>query len=321
MNNLNRLLTCIILSSAVMMGSLIEVRADIVFQDNFGSGSLSKWTTSGLPIIVNSPVVSGSKYAVQFPANYASQNLFYIQAEFPKSSEATLEFYFLIDTTPPVSSSVGLVQVTTIINGESGGLLSLSLDCTKNDSLGFTFIYPTGETNGIDNLLGQFIQSNVQTGSWYKVDVSIATIGNTGTIQLSVNNLPVCTITNAQFVWNPVAFRLGPLISTGYSSGNIYFDDVTITNTANIQQSTVTPSSTISPTAPASILSPTVSPTNSSPTPISTATAPISTTIDTTAVPFSTFFTEFIAVLIVVLIISISLLLFRRHRKISKLIK
>ena len=146
MNKPNRLLICIILSSAVMMGSLMQVRADVVFQDNFGNGNLNNWTLSGSPSIVTSPVVAGSKYAAHFSSTSTDSFTFsYIQASFPQSNMATLEFYFQTDTTPPHVSAIGVAQIMTTINGESGGLLSLSLDCVTNGSLGWTFIYPSGE--------------------------------------------------------------------------------------------------------------------------------------------------------------------------------
>jgi hypothetical protein len=255
MNKFIHLLTCIIFISAILLCG--TVRADIVFQDNFGGGNLNNWTVSGSPNVVTSPVVVGSKYSVQFTSTSNDESTFsYIQASFTQSNTATLEFYFQTDTTPPYSSSIELAQImtSTSINSEPSGLLSLSLNCVTNNSLGWTFIYPSGENTPtgsktpVNYLKGQFIQSRIQMGVWYKIDLSVDTNGNTGTIQLSINNSPLYTLNNIHFIWNPTIFRLGPLISTGYNSGNIYFDDVTITNTTNIQQSTVTSSPTISPT-------------------------------------------------------------------------
>jgi len=175
----------------------MQVMADIVFQDNFGSGNLNNWTLSGSPSIVTSPVVAGSKYAAHFSSTSIDSSTFsYIQASFPQSNTATLEFYFQTDTTPPHVSAIGVAQIMTTVNGESGGLLSLSLDCVTNGSLGWTFVYPSGENTpigsqtAVDNLQGQFIQSTIQTGVWYKIDISVAMNGNTGTIQLSINDSP-----------------------------------------------------------------------------------------------------------------------------------
>lgn len=105
----SRLLICLMLCLVALIGGLLQVRADVVFQDNFSSGNLNKWTVSGSPTVVTSPVVSGSSYAVQFPLTSPSLDTTlgnipssYIQAPFVQSNVATLEFYFQTDTLPPL---------------------------------------------------------------------------------------------------------------------------------------------------------------------------------------------------------------------------
>ena len=268
----SRLLTCLILCFVALMGSLMQVRADMVFQDNFSSGNLSKWTISGSPTVVTSPVVSGSSYAVQFPLSSPSLNMTignitssYIQASFVQSNEATLEFYFQTDTLPPLQSGFNLAQIVFNLGG-SPNVISLLLSSGKAAS-SWCFSYPTYQSNGLYGNYGKVIPLNssditsVSTGVWYKIDIAIAINGGMGTFQFSINNTPIYIATCDQFNWSPTVFKLGPLISTGFSSGNLYFDGVTVSNTANISQSTTTPSPTFAPTATPE---PTIAPTSTS---------------------------------------------------------
>ena len=243
MRNLNRLLFCIVLISAVILGSLIQVRADVVFQDNFGSGNLNNWVVSGSPKIVSSPTFSGSKYAVQFSAkslgNFNSTSGVVplpslIQGSFPQSNTATLEFYFQIDT---ISQNESLIGVAQILNGGETDSPTLQLFRLTNGSLAWVFSYPINETTGS---LMQMI-SNIQKNVWYKIDITIDMSGS-GEIQLSINDATVFSTTPVEISWNPYAFALGPAgLSNGYSNGNIYFDNVKVTNTANISQTTSSP--------------------------------------------------------------------------------
>ena len=277
MDKINLKLTVLLFISSVIFVSLMPVKADIVFQDSFGNGNFNNWTVSGSPSIVTAPVVAGSKYSVQFPSNSTNSNtLSYIQASFSQSNMATLEFYFQTDTIPQ-NSSIDLAQI--INNGdnpsESGSLL-LTLFTLNNGSFAWAFTYPSLEASSplrqsaAESLQTKFILSSTQTGVWYKFDIAIAVSGTTGAVELSINDSPVFSVTNVQFIWNPTVFRLGPLTSVSYSSGSVYFDDVTVTNTANIPQSTSTPSPTISPTEPTSVSS---AITNSSPSPSNTSTS------------------------------------------------
>jgi len=210
-----------------MLGSLIQVRADIVFQDNFGSGNLNKWTVMGSPPnIVQTPRLPGTTYSIQFPlesSQYAN-NLTYIQAPFPKSTTATLEFFFQTDTAPPSESGTTLAMImtnTSTATGELWLLLSTGLNGTS-----FTFTYPTSK-NGES---GTVIPTNLMTG-WYKFDIAIDLKDNPGSVQLSINNSPVFNTTVSQANFSPTVFRLGPYITNGYSGGNIYFGDVAVANT------------------------------------------------------------------------------------------
>jgi len=270
MNKSIHLLVCMIfISSMLLCGSLIKVRATVVFQDDFGSGNLNKWTVSGSPTVVASPVVSGSSYAVQFPLTSPSLDTTsgnipssYIQAPFVQSNVATLEFYFQTDTLPPLQSGFNLAQIVFNVGG-STNVISLMLSSGKAAS-SWCFTYPTYQSNGEYGNYGQVIPLNssaitsISTGVWYKIDIATTINGGEATFQFSINNTPVCTATCDQFNWSPTVFKLGPLISTGFSSGNIYFDGVTVTNTANVSQSTT---STPLPTTTQTASSPTVTPT------------------------------------------------------------
>ncbi len=247
----------------MILGCLMPVRADVVFQDNFGSGNLNNWTVVGSPNIVSTPTVAGSTYAVQFPSNamiagMPSSNVSYIQAPFPQASTATLEFYFQFD-----ANATG-TEFADIINGGFGNLWLLLAQYVNNGSLYFAFTYPLGKGS-----FSRIVFSGAQSDVWYKFDIAVNQIN--GAIQLSINDSPVFSI-NELFGWNPTIFILGDMYSTANNTSNIYIDDVTITNTANISQSTVTPSPTISPT-PTPTPSPTQPPT---PTP-STTTVPATT--------------------------------------------
>ena len=263
MNKLCLKLISIIFISAVISGCLIQTKADIVFQDNFGSGNLNNWTVVGSPSIVTAPTVAGSTYAVQFPSysttilGEPSSNISYIQAPFPQSNTATLEFYFQFD------AIVQDIVFADIINGGIGNLWIMLSPYVNNGSLYFMFSYPTSEGS-----FSRSVLSNVQPDVWYKFDITIAMNDNLGSIQLLINDSPVFSETKVQFGWNPTVFKLGNIISSGNSTANIYIDDVTVTNTANISQPTSTPSPTTSPTAPTSPSSPI---TNSSPSPSNTS--------------------------------------------------
>jgi hypothetical protein len=265
MSKLNKIVVCVLICALISL-SLMQCRADVVFQDNFGSGNLNKWTVSGSPpSIVTAPVVDGSTYSLQFPsASTNSSTLTYIQAPFPQSNMATLEFYFQTDTPPPTSSEIGLSQVMCNINGKSDGSVSLDLSCAANGTLEWFLIYPYNESNGATSFQAQTLQSSIQVGAWCKVDIALAMSGNTRGIQLSIDDTPVFTDNSVQVSWSSTVFRLGPQMSMGYSSGNIYFDGVTITNSANIPVPTPTPSptanTTVNPSPTATTSTPTATP-------------------------------------------------------------
>jgi len=249
------------------MGGLIQVRADVVFQDNFENGNFNKWTVVGSPNIVTTPIIDGSDYAAQFELNSTitqsggiSYGSSYLIATFPSSNTATLEFNLQTDTLSQ-SGSLDVAEIASSGNSplsQDNMLILLSILPLKNGSLVWTFTYPSGENipigsqTNVDNFFTKYTESSVQTDTWYKFDVAISC--NSNTIQLSINNSPVVTATN-QFIWNPIVFKLGNLASYNYSNGNIYIDNVTVSNTANIFQSTSTPSPTLIPTATTSISS------------------------------------------------------------------
>ncbi len=278
MNKSNRLLICIVLTSTVFTCSLVQVRADVVFQDNFESGNFSKWTVVGSPNMVTKPILDGNAYAAQFALNSTdtqpggiSYGISYLQATFPSSNTATLEFYLQTDTLSQ-SGSLDVAEIASPSNiplSQDTPLIFLSILPLKNGSLVWAFTYPSGENTPIgsqtrvDNFYTKYTQSSVQTDAWYKFDIAISSSSNI--IQLSINNSPVFTATN-QFIWNPTVFKLGNIESYNYSNGNIYIDDITVSNTANISQLESTPSPTLIPTAaPTQASSPSPTPTSTIP--------------------------------------------------------
>jgi hypothetical protein len=228
---------------AFILGFLIQAEADIVFQDNFQSGNFNKWTVFGSPNIVTSPTVTGSEYSSQFPSystsslGVPSSNISYIQAPFPQSNSATLEFNFQFD---PIVQDILFAD---IINGGIGNMWLMVTPFNNNGSLNFVFTCPTSEKG----FSGTSVLSNVQPNVWYKFDIAVNSIS--GAIQLSINDSLVFSETNVQFSWNPTDLKLGTIITAGNSTGNVYIDNVTVTNTANISQLTSTTTTTISPMA------------------------------------------------------------------------
>jgi hypothetical protein len=280
MNKPIRLLICIILSSAALMGCLVQVRADVVFQDSFEKGNFNKWTVVGSPSIVTSPTMDGSEYAAQFalnPTNTSSDGISYgtsyLQAPFPSSNTATLEFYLQTDTLSQ-NGSLDIAEIASpsdIPLSQDTSLVFLSILPLKNGSIAWAFTYPSGENTpiGSQTSVNHFetryiIQSSAQTEVWYKFDIAISSSSNT--IQLSINNSTVFTATN-QFIWNPTVFKIGNILNYNYSIGNLYFDDVTVTNTASFTQSISTSTPTINPTATTTDSSSTSTSQSLSPTP------------------------------------------------------
>ena len=268
---IKRLLICLIFCSVILMGGLMQVKADVVFHDDFGSGNFVNWTVSGSPNTVTTPTLQGCTYAAQFPLDSTPLNATtlgnntssYIQAPFVQSNAATLEFYFQTDTLPPLQSGFNLAQIRFNLGG-GPNVISLMLS-SGTASSSWCFTYPTysqvipsssyGTSGGFGDY-GQVIPlnasavTNISAGVWYKIDIAIAVNSDIGTFQFSINNTPIYIATCVHFNWSPTVFMLGPLIPTGFSSGNLYFDNVTLTNASNISQSTTTmPPTTFAPAA------------------------------------------------------------------------
>ena len=279
MKKINLLLICLILCSATFMGSLVGVRADVVFQDNFGSGNLNNWTAVGSPTVVTSPTVDESTYSAQFPLNTTitevsnKPSLSYLQAAYPSSTASTLEFYILTDT---ILASGSLDVAEIVAPSAMPGLLVLSILPLKNGNLVWVLTYPSGENipagsqTSENHYSSQYTNFNVQANVWYKIDIAVSSSSNT--IQLSINNSPVFTATN-QFIWNPTLFKLGNVASFYYNNGSLYIADVKVSDTSNISQATSMPSQT-SPTVTNSTPSTSSTSNSTSPTPTSSPTVP-----------------------------------------------
>lgn len=247
-----RALVIIILIS-LTFSNLMLVKANVIFQNSFDDGTFNNWVVVGSPNIVTTPTVAGSHFAAQFPFTSSpptlpSVNNSYIQASFPQSSNSILEFYFQTDTVP---QNVWFVD---IVNGENSIMISL-MQYINNGSLFFMLTYPTGEASGA----GTVILSGAQPNLWYKFDITTNIVGNNIAIQVSINDLSVFSVSNLKFSWSPTVFKLGVVVNSGDGTGNVYIDNVGLTNSASNQQPTTTP--TLSPTP--SAIAPTNQPTAS----------------------------------------------------------
>jgi hypothetical protein len=224
-----KLITSILILAFILGCCLTLAKANIVFQDDFGSGNFNSWTVTGSPAIVTKPVSEGSKYTAQFPSTSSNASNSYIQAPFPKTNTATLEFYFQTDT---ITENFSTICFAAIMSNASS--IFVTLNRLTNGSLTWAFVYPS--TNGSSDM--KIILSTVQTDVWYKFGVAVAVSAAAGTIQFSINSSPVFTVSEPQFNWDPTVFNLGTVVSKGYSDGHIYIDDVSVTDTANIVEST-----------------------------------------------------------------------------------
>lgn len=235
MGKLNRLMICIFLVSTIIIGSLSQVRADVVFQDSFSGGDFSKWSVVGSPNIVTSPAVD-SNASAQFSLNstntlsggYPDERMSYLQAPYPSSNVSALEFYVLIDTLPSITpkwvSESGTIVVAEICGpyngrtlGESTVLVDLAVMPKEDGSFVWALFYP--DSNGIQT---KYI-SSPQANTWYKFNISVSN----HTINLSVNDSSAFKTTD-KFNWNPTVFRIGNVLDYNYSSGNVYIDDVIV---------------------------------------------------------------------------------------------
>jgi len=248
-----QVLTCVMFISALLLCViLMQGRADVVFQDNFQSGNLNNWTVLGIANIVTAPVAPGYTYSVQIPL---SSNASYIKAPFPPLGSETFEFYFMTDT---LSNGNAGIPFATIVNGYTMFVFMLVSDA--NGTLDWVLGYP--QTVYEPGTSIQSIPSTIQANTWYKFDLAVENSGGNGAFQFSINDSPIYSLSSIKFDWNPTYFILGLAAgATGYNSGNIYFDGVTITNSANIPVSTPTPSPTASPLPTATLnASPTSTP-------------------------------------------------------------
>ena len=280
MSNSKLWMVCLFFCLLVFFSSLESAKADVVFQDNFGSGNFNNWTVVGSPTVVTSPTIDGSTFSAQFPLNTTTTevsnkpSLSYLQAAYPSSTASTLEFYVLTDT---VLASGSLDVAEVVAPSVMPGLLVLSILPLKNGNLVWVLTYPSGENTpagsqtSVNHYSSQYTNFNVQANVWYKIDIAVSSSSNT--IQLSINNSPVFTATN-QFIWNPTLFKLGNVASFYYDNGSLYLADVKVSDTSNISQSTTMPSQTLAPTVTTS--TPSTSPTSNSnsPTPTSSPTVP-----------------------------------------------
>jgi hypothetical protein len=241
MGKLNRLMICIFLVSTITISGLCQVKADVVFQDDFHSGNFDKWMIVGSPKVVTSPAAN-SNASAQFSLNttntlsggYPDERMSYLQAPYPSSNVSALEFFVLIDTFPPNTpkwvSENGTIVVAEICGpyhgrtlGETTVLVDLVVMPKEDGSFVWAFFYP--DSNGIQT---KYI-SSPQANTWYKFNISVFN----HTINLSIND-SLAFKTTDQFNWNPTVFRIGNVLDYNYSSGNVYIDDVIVSQSEPI---------------------------------------------------------------------------------------
>ena len=149
----------------------------------------------------------------------------------------TLEFYFETDAIPENSSTICFAD---IMSGLSS--VFVTLNTAANGSLAWAFVYPSEQGPQM-----KVVSLTVVVDVWYKFDVASGVNGATETFQFSINDLPVFTAAEVGISWSPTVFDLGTFVSNGYRGGNIYIDDVTVTNAADITSQSPSATSTAVP--------------------------------------------------------------------------
>ena len=291
-----------VLSVIVLFGSVAQ--AAVVFQDGF-EVDLSNWTLHGTPTTVTTPYGVNATYIAQLPISDQT----YMQYFFTPSDTVTLDYFFRIDTTnmnPDTS-----LKFAEICDAQGSPITRLYIACNGTGDLGWQFIYSDGSSSKI-----AFIPEGITQNVWYRITETLKTGASDAAFQLWIDSELVFSASNANSPNAAKGVNLGCLLPTGYSTGNIYFDTVTLTNTLD-PLPTPTPSPTPEPTVEAS----------PSPTPTATVTATLAPTAAPTTSPTDDVsnttqaqsMTPIIitVVVIVVVVAAVAVVLVMRRRKVG----
>lgn len=309
-SKLRTIFALILLTIAASMGTITNVQGSVILQDGFET-SLINWTMYGSPVISSTPTgVNGSSVA-QLPIADSS----HIQYDYTATNTVTLDFFFILNpilwNTPNTS-----VEFVEIFDNGGAPICKLYVECNGTGDLGWKISYLDGTTKSV------FIQDGIASGIWYRITETVKTGAGSGAYQLWIDSELLFSASNAN-IPNPASgLSLGCILANGYTSGNVYLDTVTLSNTLEplptpVPTATVAPSitPTATPTAnetttPAPTNAPTTAPTIP-PTTIPTATPTAAPTTET-GLGLTTILA--IVIVIVVIVAVVVVVMMRKHK-------
>lgn len=295
---LNRFIAVMLLAIAAILGTLSNAQGSVILQEDFET-DFSIWFTSGDPTIVSTPPSVNGSHIAQLPID----NSAYIQYGFAPSSAVTLDFFFQIDT---VNATAGaMIKITEIVDDQtSSPITRLFLSCNGTGDLGWRLV-------GYGSAMDVFIPEGITQGVWYRITETIQTGATNGACQLWIDSKLVYSGSNLALPYATKAINLGSLLNPGYTTGNVYLDTVTMSDTLD-PFPTPTPAPTETPT-PSTDATATPEPTTvaltATPAPTSTPTiAP------TTQSPFSDLTLLAVSIAVVVIVVFVLVVIMRKRR-------
>jgi chitodextrinase len=158
-----------------------------IHQDDFESGDLSKWTSTGGPagaMTVGSDVTYDGVYAVRAvsPAPTTTSNTAFVYKDLP-GDYAELYWTAWFD---PVSIGSQKVNIGQLANG-STGILTVFV---KNGTLGI-------RNNGGATQADTVSTRSVSIGTWHRVDVHVLVNGSTSSVDVSLDGSNIAALTKA----------------------------------------------------------------------------------------------------------------------------